>query len=304
MRMRAVRFHEFGGSDKLQIEEVPRPQPHSGEVLVAIRSIGVNPVDWKIRAGRTRFVEAFPSTSGQDFSGVVEDTAPDVNAFPSRARVYGFAGGSYAEYALARADEIAALPESVGFETAAALPTPGLTALQLLQAADLDPGGIVLIQGAGGSVGSLVTQLAVRAGARVMATALGSDVTFVSELGAEKVIDNAKQRFEDVVGQVDAVIDLVGGEIQRRSYGAVRNGGVLVSTVGIVAEAAAKQRGIRTLALMMRRNRDDLVRLIGMVERKELRVRIAQVLPFPQARQAQDITEQGRAQGKVLMRVA
>jgi NADPH:quinone reductase-like Zn-dependent oxidoreductase len=302
--MRAVRFHEFGGSDKLKIEELPRPQPQAGEVLVGIRSIGVNPVDWKIRAGRTRFAQTLPSTSGQDFAGVVEARASDVLDFPLGARVYGFARGSYAEYALARADEIATLPESVSFETAAALPTPGVTALQLLQAADLHPGAAVIIHGAGGSVGSLATQLAVRSGARVTATTLGADVAFVSKLGAERVIDNAKEQYENLAEKVDAVLDLVGGEVQRRSYEVLRNEGVLVSTVGIVDEAAAKQRGVRTIALMMSRNRDDLKRLIGMVERGELRVRIAQVLPFPQARQAQDLTEHGGAQGKVLMRVA
>ncbi|MGN6594184.1 MAG: NADP-dependent oxidoreductase [Terriglobales bacterium] len=302
--MKAVRFHEFGGSDKLKIEELPRPQPQAGEVLVGIRSIGVNPVDWKIRAGRTRFAQTLPSTSGQDFAGMVEARAPDVVEFPLAARVYGFARGSYAEYALARADEIATLPESVSFETAAALPTPGVTALQLLQAADLRPGAAVLIHGAGGSVGSLATQLAVRAGARVTATTLGADVAFVSKLGAERVMDNAKEQFENLAGKVDAVLDLVGGEIQRRSYEVLRDEGVLVSTVGIVDEAAAKRWGVHTIALLMRRDRDDLKRLIGMVERGELRVRIAQVLPFPQARQAQDLTERGGAQGKVLMRVA
>lgn len=302
--MRAVRFHAFGGSDNLQIEEVPRPQPKAGEVLVGVRSIGVNPVDWKIRAGRTRFALTLPSTSGQDFAGVVEDPAPDVADLPPGARVFGFAQGSYAEYALARVDEISGLPESVGFDTAAALPTPGLTALQLLKAADLRSGATVLIQGAGGSVGSLATQMAVRAGARVLAAVLGGDVAFVSELGPQRVIDNAKERFEDGVGKVDAVLDLVGGEIQRRSYDVIKSRGVLVSTVGIVDEAAAIQRGIRTVALLMRRNRDDLSRLIRMVAQEGLRVRIARVLPFPEARQAQDLTEQGRAQGKVLMRVA
>jgi NADPH:quinone reductase-like Zn-dependent oxidoreductase len=302
--MRVVRFHEFGGSDKLQLEHVPRPHPQAGELLVSIRSIGVNPVDWKIRAGKTRYVPSLPVTSGQDFAGVVEEPAAARSDLGVGARVFGFAQGSYAEYALARAGDIAALPEAVGFETAAALPTPGLTAMQMLQAAEVRSGQTVLIHGAGGSVGSLATQLAVHAGARVFATALGADVGYVGELGAERVIDNDHQRFEDVVGEVDVVIDLVGGETQRRSYAVVSRKGVLVTSVGLVDSAAAGRRGFRAIAFVMSRNRQDLERLIQMVVHNQLRVRIARVLPFPEARQAQELTEHGEVNGKVLLRVA
>lgn len=302
--MKAVRIHEFGGSDKLRVEEIPRPTPRSGEVLVGIRSVGVNPVDWKIRAGRTRYAQQLPITSGQDFAGVVAEAAEDVIGFRPPMRVYGFARGAYAEFALARANEIAELPEAVGFETAAALPTPGLTAMQMLHAAGVHAGQTVLIQGAGGSVGSLATQMAAHLGARVFATALGKDVAYVSELGAERVIDNETQRFEDITGEVDAVIDLVGGAVQRRSYRLLNPRGVLVSSVGIVDDAAVEQRGFRAIAFLMRRDHDDLTRLIHMVERNELRVRIAKVVRFPGAQQAQDLMESGHAHGKVLLRVA
>lgn len=302
--MKAARIHSFGSSQSLQLEDTPRPDLQPGELLVAVRNAGVNPVDWKIREGNLPRAVALPFTSGQDFAGRVLEAPADASAFVPGARVYGFARGSYAEFAAARTDEIALLPDSLPFETAAALPTPGLTAWQILHAAGLSAGQSVLIHGAGGSVGSLAVQMARRLGARVAATALASDIAWVASLGADPVINNAQQRFEEVESELDVVIDLVGGELQRRSCDALRRGGVLASTVGIEDASAAARRGVRAIAFVMRRNAADLATLARLAAAGELRVRIAQVLPFPQARQAQDLSQHGDAHGKVLLRVA
>lgn len=273
-------------------------------MLVAVRSAGVNPVDWKTREGRVSPSLSLPMTAGQDFAGTILEATNEARALAPGERVYGFARGTYAEFAIAKVDEIAHLPKNLPFETAAALPTPGSTAMQLLRAAGVAQGTHVLIHGAAGSVGSLAVQLARRQGAQVAATALGRDLEYVAGLGADPVIDNQSDRFESVVHDLDAVIDLVGGELQQRSYQVLRRGGVLASTVGIVDAAAAERLGVRTIAFLMRRQAADLVSLAQLAADGALRVRIAQVLPFPEARRAQDLSQHGHPEGKVLLRVA
>lgn len=302
--MKAARIHQFGDSQHLHLEDTPRPNPASGEVLVAVRAAGVNPVDWKIREGKVSRSFPLPITAGQDFAGTILEATSEAGALAPGERVYGFARGTYAEFAIAKVDEIAHLPESLPFETAAALPTPGSTAMQILREAGVAQGTRVLIHGAAGSVGSLAVQLARRQGATVAATALGRDVEYVAGLGADPVIDNQSKQFEGVVHDIDAVIDLVGGELQQRSYEVLRRGGVLASTVGIADAAAAERQGVRTIAFLMRRNAADLESLSQLAAGGALRVRIAQVLPFPEARRAQDLSQHGHAEGKVLLRVA
>jgi NADPH:quinone reductase-like Zn-dependent oxidoreductase len=268
--MRVFQIREFGGSDRLQMEEAARPTPGAG----------------------------------QDFAGTVEEAGPGGD-FHRGEPIFGFADGTYAEFALARDNGVARMPEALSFETAAALPTPGLTALQMVRdGAHLEPGQTVLIHGAGGAVGSLAVQLALRRGARVAATALGEDLAFVAELGAEQVVDGHAQRFEDVVAKVDAVLDLVGGDLQARSYATLRPGGVLVSSVGLADPDAAGRHQVRAIAFFMQRSERDLAEIGTLAAGGQLRVRLARLLPFDQARQAQDLAQHGQAHGKVILRVA
>ncbi|MGH9467371.1 MAG: NADP-dependent oxidoreductase [Terriglobales bacterium] len=302
--MKAARIHEFGPSDRLQVEDTPRPKPQEGELLVAVRSAGINPVDWKIREGKLGRMPQPPFTSGQDFAGTVLEVTGASGAYSPGERVFGFVRGAYAEFAVARPEEIARVPDGVAFETAAALPTPGCTAVQMLRAAGIHAGSRVLVQGAGGSVGSLAVQLARRAGAEVAATALGGDIGYVASLGADPVIDNAGERFEEMVRELDAVVDLIGGELQLRSLAVLRPGGVLVSSVGVPYADEAERREVRTVAFLMQRSAPDLINLAHMAEAGELRVRIARVLPFPEVREAQELSQHGHASGKIILRVA
>jgi NADPH:quinone reductase-like Zn-dependent oxidoreductase len=302
--MRVIRFHDFGPSERLQVEEAERPQPGPGQVLARIRAAGVNPVDWKLRQGLFPERARLPFVSGQDFAGTVEAAGPGAEFRPGEA-IFGFAEGTYAEFALAEAGAIARLPQTLSFETAAALPTAGLTALQMVEsAARVEPGQVVLIHGAGGAVGSLALQLARRRGARVYATALGADLGYVLELGADKAIDSRAQRFEDAVGKVDVVLDLVGGELQARSYGVLRPGGVLVSSVGLADPDAAARHQVRAVAFFMQRSARDLAAVGALAAGGALRVRLGRLLPFEQAREAQDLLQRGEAHGKVVLRVA
>lgn len=133
--MKAVRIHAYGHSDQLQLEDIAIPSPGAGDVLVRVHAVGVNPVDWKIREGlRARTApRAFPFTVGQDFAGRVISLGEDVRGVEASDTVYGFAGGAYAEYAAVSPSQIASKPRTVHDTTAAALPTPGLTALQTVR---------------------------------------------------------------------------------------------------------------------------------------------------------------------------
>jgi NADPH:quinone reductase-like Zn-dependent oxidoreductase len=133
--MKAIRIHEYGDAGTLRLEEVPRLSISDDQILVRVHDAGVNPVDWKIRQGYLKQVmpASFPLTIGQDFAGEVAERGKAVKRFGAGDRVFGFAQGAYAEYAAASESNVAAMPASVDFATAAALPTAGSTALQIVR---------------------------------------------------------------------------------------------------------------------------------------------------------------------------
>ena len=212
--MKAIRIHTYGDVNTLQLEEAPTLAIESDQLLVRIRDAGVNPIDWKIREGylKSRMPANFPLTMGQDFAGEVVEQGKDVQSFNIGDRVFGFAQGTYAEYAAAPASTVAVMPRSLTFEVAAALPTAGSTALQIIRdVVKAQSGMTILIHGAAGGVGSFATQVARHLGARVIATATGADdIAYLTSLGVEQVIDFKKERFEEQVHGADAVVDLVG----------------------------------------------------------------------------------------------
>ena len=169
--------------------------------------------------------------------------------------MFGFGEGTYAEFTAAAITDIAAIPEKMEFAVAAALPTAGLTALQAIRDyVQPKPGTRILIHGAAGAVGSFATQIAKRWGAQVIGTASGEDIVYLRSLGHVQVVDYKQERFE-TVGQVDAVLDLIGGETATRSYAVVKKGGVMVSTVGAANAELAAQAGIRAVNMVMQAKR-------------------------------------------------
>jgi NADPH:quinone reductase-like Zn-dependent oxidoreductase len=305
--MKAVRIHEYGDAGTLRLEEAPRVSISDEEVLARVHSVGVNPVDWKIRQGylKQAMQPAFPLTIGQDFAGEVVECGKDVKGFRPGDRVFGFAHGAYAEYAAAPQSTVAAMPASMNFPTAAALPTAGCTALQIIRdIVAVRPGMTILIQGAAGGVGSFASQIAQNLGAKVIGTASGDDIDYLKTIGVHDIIDYQKERFEDRVHEVDAVVDLVGGQTLTRSYAVVKKGGVLVTTVQPTDQSAASQAGIRAVQMMMKRNAADLAELATLVEKGVVTPRMAQTMPLSAARQAQELSETGKAHGKLILKVA
>jgi NADPH:quinone reductase-like Zn-dependent oxidoreductase len=295
--MRAVRIHAFGHSDQLQVENVEMPQPDAGEILVRISAAGMNAIDWKIREGW--FAEAraqrFPLTLGQDFAGEVIAVGEDVTDYQGSEEVFGFANGAYAEYAVVSPAMIASRPITLHDTVAATLPTPGLTALQLVRDV-VRPrrGDTVLIHGAAGAVGSIAAQLCIARQARVLATASAHDGPYLRELGVARVIDYHTERFEDHAQGATAVIDLVGGDPLERSVALVGDRGLVVTTV-------AREPGAR--GFVMSKNGRDLRELAALVDAGTVRPRAARVLPLDQARLAQDLNQQHRTSDKLVLEV-
>jgi len=304
--MKAVRIAQYGGSEQLKYEETPLPEIGPGQVLARVRYAGVNPIDWKIREGYLKQFRpaSFPVTLGQDFAGEMVMAGGDSGPFRTGERVFGFGEGTYAEFTAAGIGYLAAIPEKVDFAVAAALPTAGVTALQAIRDyVQAKPGTRILIQGAAGGVGSLATQIAKRWGAQVIATASGEGIIYLRSLGHVEVLDYKHERLE-AVGLVDAVLDLVGGETAKRSMPLVKKGGVLVSTVGAANAELAAQAGIRAVNMVSKGNTADLSELARLVEHGDLKPRMGEVFPLEQAREAQDASQQGRAKGKILLKVA
>src|SRR6185369_14863281 len=228
--MQAIRIHHFGDVDALVVEDVPRPAPGEGEVLLRVKAAGVGPWDALIRSGKSVLPQPLPLTLGSDLSGVVYSVGPRVERFKIGDEVFGVTNerftGAYAEYAVAKATMIAHKPKTLNYTHAASVPVVAVTAWQMVfEYAGVAPGQFVLIHGGAGSVGAYLLQLAKRAGAMVVTTAAAKDTSYVRGLGAYGVIDYGVKRFEEQLKDVDAVLDTVGGDTLERSYGVLSVGG-------------------------------------------------------------------------------
>src|SRR6266513_2000126 len=258
-KMKAVVVHEYGGPEALKYEDAPRPEPKEDEILVRVIAAGVNPVDGMIRAGMfaKNSKNAFPMVPGYDIAGIVEKTRAKIEKYKPGDAVYAYIGlnkgGGYAEYAVATDKEVSPKPESLSFEEAAAVPHVAQTAWQaLFDVAKLSAGQTVLIHGGSGGVGTFAIQIAKALGAKVIATASTANQDLLKQLGADVVIDYTKQKFEDVAKDVDVVLDSVGKDTLARSYGVLREGGVVLDLVGRPDPAELEKHGIRGAAISVR----------------------------------------------------
>jgi len=277
--MMAWRVHEFGTPETMRFQRVAVPTPGAGEVLVKVHAAGVGPWDGWIRGGRSALPQPLPLTLGSDLSGEIEALGPDVTGVRIGDPVYGVTNprfiGAYAEYALASAAMIARKPASVSYTEAASVPVIAVTAWQgLFDRAQLTAGQTVLIHGAAGNVGAYAVQIARRAGIRSIATAGTDDLAYVRELGAETVVDFRTERFEDMARDVDAVLDLVGGETQTRSFPVLRRGGKLVSAVSKPDQALAKRHGVDATFFLVKVTTEHLTKLANVIDRGDLRTRV------------------------------
>jgi NADPH:quinone reductase-like Zn-dependent oxidoreductase len=308
--MKAARVHAFGAPDVITLETIERPSPGADQVLVRIGAAGVGPWDGWIRAGKSVLPQPLPLTLGSDIAGTVEATGSAVTGFHPGARVFGVVNkrftGAYAEYAVAEAAMIAPAPARLDAIEAASVPVIAVTAWQaLFEQAALTRGQTVLIHGAAGNVGAFAVQLARQAGITVVATASAQDIGFVRCLGAATVIDHRAERFEAVARDIDAVVDLVGGEAQSRSFAVLKRGGRLVSAVSEPDAALAGQAGVKAGFFLVDVTTERLRPIAELLGSGKLRVTVGSVLPLAGARTAHEMLDGLRPhpRGKIVLRI-
>lgn len=297
--MRAVVVHETGGPEVLVLEEVERPEPDDGQVLVDVRAAGVNPIEWKQRRGLAP--KQLPAILGSDVSGVV--VRSHAEQFAEGEDVFGLTtSGAYAEFALSSAAALAHKPAGLSHEQAAALPVASLTAWQaLFDHGELSRGQRALVAGASGGVGHLAVQFAARAGAHTIGTASQRNRDFVLGLGAAEFLDYTSGDVAAQAGEVDVVFDTVGGDTTEQLLAALRPGGVLVTIAGAAPEQAAAERGVRAELIYMRPDLEQLARIGELVAAGEVRVDIAETMPLAEVARAHELSESRHVRGKIVL---
>jgi len=308
--MKAMYLNRKGGADALNFGEIPRPVPKEGEVLVKVRATAAMPTElqWEptfnTPTGQPR---QFPIVLSHEFSGVVESAITPPNGFTPGAEVYGlndwYINGAQAEYCVVAADGLAPKPTSLSYAESAIVPISALTAWQaLFEKGQLERGQRVLIHGASGGVGQFAVQLARWRGARVIATASVAHLDFVRALGADQLIDYHKTRFEDVICDVDVVLDPVGGDMLKRSWGVLKPNGKLVTVA--TSSGADKDERVSKAFMIVRADGKQLGQIGRMIEAGELRVFPGGILPLTEAREAYKGNGGSKVRGKVALQVA
>jgi NADPH:quinone reductase-like Zn-dependent oxidoreductase len=306
IKMQAVRIHQYGGLEVLLNETVDRPEPIGNQVLIRLKTAGVNPVDLALRAGYLhQFMPLqFPWTVGLEGAGTIEAIGPEVTRFQVGQPVFGLLLGGYAEYAVAHEGDLQPIPTNINFEQAATIAHGALTAWgAVFDAAQVKAGQRVLVQGASGGVGLYAVQLAHWKGAHVVGTTSTANVEFVRSLGADEVIDYSTVHFEDVLHDLDAVIDTVGGDIPERSLKILRSGGVFTSVVVNLDPEKGRAKEIR-VSMASRASVDHLAEITHLVASGQLKPAVRKIFSLPQARQAQELSQAGHGRGRIILHIS
>jgi NADPH:quinone reductase-like Zn-dependent oxidoreductase len=307
--MKAVQIHTFGGVDVLTYEDVKRPEPQSGEVLVRVRAVGINPVDYVSRqlpVPITTGAAGLPYILGWDISGEVVALGAGVTQFAIGDAVYGMPrfpqeAKAYSEYVTAPVSDIALKPERLTHQEAAGVPLAALTAWQaLFDVAHLQ---------AGQSVGHFAIQLAKWKGAKVITTTSTRNVAFVRDLGADVVIDYTQQAFEDVIKDVDVVLDTIGGDVLKQSFQVVKRDGVIVSLPGHkgvkeLGEQLASKSGIQFALILVHTSGEQMAELATLFDAGQLKTHLDAVFPLKDVAQAHKLSESGHVRGKIVLTVS
>jgi NADPH:quinone reductase-like Zn-dependent oxidoreductase len=307
--MKVARILQFGPPNVITNDDLPRPEPAAGQLLVRVKAAGVGNWDSLIREGKIE-VQALPIILGSELSGNVEAIGAQVSGFKPGDEVYGATNeqftGAYAEYALASARRMAQKPKTLNFIEAASAPVVTVTAWQMLfEYAQVTAGQTVLILGAAGNVGAYAVQLAKQAGVHVVASSGFADLDYVQSLGAEKAVDYKKERFEESLTGFDVVIDTVGGDLQQRSLRLLKPGGILVSVVSPVPETTQERYGIRAAYFYVDITTARLNKITELFDSGKLVSNVGTVLPLEEARIAHEMLGGApHKRGKIVLRIA
>ncbi|MFG1813663.1 NADP-dependent oxidoreductase [Kribbella sp. NPDC049174] len=330
--MKAFIIDRYKSKDGIRAAEMPAPELRDNDVLVEIHAAGVNPIDAKIRDGEFKLVLPYrlPLILGNDLAGVVVRVGSGVQRFKPGDEVYARPDkdriGAFAEYVAVDEGDLAAKPESLSMEQAAALPMVVLTAWQaLVERANVRPGQKVLIHAGSGGVGTAAIQLAKHLGATVATTTSTANVDLVKSLGADVVVDYKQQDFEAVLHDYDVVLDPLGGETLEKSLRVLRPGGTVIGISGppdadfareigaswflrlamtllsYRIRRLARRRGVRYSFLFMRASGDQLRKITPIIDEGAIRPVLDRTFPFASTKEALAYVETGRAQGKVVV---
>ena len=330
--MLTAHIRRYRGPEVLEVDQLPEPVPGARDLLVDVAAASVNPIDFKIRDGKTKAMLpfAFPLILGNDLSGTVRAVGAAVTRFKPGDRIVARLGksriGAFAERALVDEADAAFAPTSIDLVDAAALPLAGLTAWQaLFEMGQLGPGQRLLVHAGAGGVGHFALQLGRWKGARVLTTASAKNRERCIALGADEVIDYRSVRFEDVAGEIDVGLDTQGGDTLLRTIGITRRRGHVISITAMPTpqvarewgvrppltwalafltrkeRAAAKARGVHYHYLFMRPDGALLGELVKLVDQGRLKPVIDRRYPLREAAAAIAHVEAGHAVGKVLV---
>jgi NADPH:quinone reductase-like Zn-dependent oxidoreductase len=314
--MRAAIINKFGNANVLEITEIEKPVPNDDQVLIKVIAAGVNPVDTKVRAGTSGMSKRLqlPAILGWDVSGIIESVGKNVSDFQPGNAVFGCIGfpglgKAYSEYTVADPDLLAKKPNNISFEEAAAVPLAGLTAYQAInEHLQVTSGQKILIQAAAGGVGHLAVQFAKLNGAFVSGTASEKNEPFLKKIGVDQFINYKKEKFENVVSELDAVLDAMGGDVLYRSIPCVKRGGHVVCLPSSTKDdpkaiALAKEYGVELTWPMMHTNGVEMREIAMLLQEKKLKVFVDKIFTLDQVSWAHKAVETHGTKGKVVLRI-
>ena len=308
-QMRAVRIHNYGGPEQMELENIAVPKPGAGEVLIKVHAAGVNPVDWKIREGYLADIipHTPPLTLGWDFAGEIAAVGKNVKKWRVGDAVYArpdfSKNGAYAEYVAVSADEIAAKPKTLSWQKSAAVPLVTLTAWQALKdIGQLKQGDRVLIHAGAGGVGIAAIQLAKHAGATVYTTASSRNIEFLKGLGADEVIDYTRQDFSKLA-DLDIVFDTMGGEVLEKSWSTLKKGGCMVSIAEIPNQELAATHEVNAHFCFVQANSDQLSEISNLIDSGDITVEVDSVYRLDDIAKCHAKSESGHTRGKIVIQI-
>lgn len=311
--MKAYLLYEAGGTDKLVLGEAQKPTLKSGEVLIKVKAIGINPADTIYRNSATfitaLFGERRPAIIGWDVAGEIVEKAEDTDGFEIGDAVFALLPNAhgYAEFASVNVGFIAHKPADISFEEAAAIPMASLTAWQpLIHGMKIKKGDKVLIHAASGGVGHYAVQIAKYLGAEVIATSSAKNRDFVMSLGADKHIDYQTENFGEVVKDVDYVLDTIGGETLENSITVTKPGGTIISILALTDEhlkSKAGEKGVNLSLWGMRPDVEDLRAIADLMSKRIIKPHIAKIYPFTSMAEAHTQVETRRTAGKIVVTI-
>lgn len=304
-QMKAARLNQWGGA--LELEDVPIPKPNEDEILIKIHAASLNPFDTAVQAGYLQEMAKVPMTLGTDFAGEVTEVGSNISHLKSGDAVYGLSPlgtGAFAEYMTVKAHEVIHKPESLDFVASSSLPLPSMAAWKaLFELLQLENGERLLIHGVAGNVGGLAVQLAKEKDAFIYGTDIPEKAEHAKKLGVDKFI-SSEEPFEEKVEDVDAVLDLVGGELMDRCYNVLDPGGRYVTTLLMeTPQEEPERRGITSMGLSAWPNADILVEIAKRIDSGKLNTFVNRTFPLEEVNTAMAYRLQSTNIGKIVLTI-